>query len=246
MTSFENYYLQCPCCNSWLTGKQANSDTVNQSLLFSDGMIISDLTPIVQQKIVLCPACAIYFWRDKQTLEKDEAVLKGFHAYPWSSWHLFGCNLLTNAGRKALVKHYWCLIKKVDFQNEHQEIILRKSLLWAYNDLYRDALSFSLQDVFNSRFSFRSWQNLKLFHKENQGFFEAEQADFQANLQKLIVLLEQMPEPDPAVLAELYREAGDFKKAMEIIDKIDRRTHFINSLIKHIKNGERRVFKVAG
>jgi hypothetical protein len=91
-----------------------------------------------------------------------------------------------------------------------------------------------------------SWQNLKLFHKENQGFYVAEQADFQANLQRLIVLLEKMPEPDPAVLAELYREAGDFKKAMEIIDKIDRRTHFINSLIKHIKNGERRVFKVAG
>ncbi len=246
MTSFENYYLQCPCCNSWLTGKQANSDTVNQSLLYSDGMIISDLTPIIQQRIVLCPACAIYFWRDKQTLEKDEAVLKGFHTYPWSSWHLFGCNLLSNAGRKALVKHYWNLLKRIDSLDEQQEITIRKSLLWAYNDLYRDALSFSLKDMFSSKFSFRSWNNLKLFHKENRVFYESEQAEFQSNLLKLIALVEKMPEPDPAELAELYREAGDFKKAAKIIEKIDRRTHFINSLIKYINNSDRRIFKVAG
>lgn len=246
MTSFENYYLQCPCCKSWLTGKQANSDTVNQSLLYSDGMIISDLLPIIEQKIVLCPACAIYFWRDKQTIEKDEAVLNGFHTYPWSSWHLFGCNLLTNAGRKALVKHYWCLLKRIDFVDEKQEITIRKSLLWAYNDLYRDSLSFCFKDLYNNRFSFRSWLSLRLFHKRNRLFFESEQAEFQTNLLRLIALTEKMPEPDPADLAELYREAGDFKKAAEIIEKIDRRTHFINSLIKYIQNNERRVFKVAG
>lgn len=246
MTSFENYYLQCPCCKSWLTGKQAKSDSINQSLLYSDGMIISDLQPINQQKIVLCPACAAFFWRHEQTIEKDEAVLQGFHAYPWSSWHLFGCNLLSNAGRKALIKHYWYVLEKIRPLEEKQEITVRKSLLWAYNDLYRDALSFSIKDVYNDKFSLQSWLNLRLFHKKNRLFFEAEQAEFQKNLLQLIALTEKTPEPDAAELAELYREAGDFKKAAELIETIDRRTHFINSLIKHIQKGERLVFKVAG
>jgi len=246
MTSFENYYLQCPCCKSWLTGKQAKLDSVNQSLLYSDGMVISDLLPISHQKIVLCPACAAFFWRDEQTAEKDKAVLQGFHAYPWSSWHLFGCNLLSSAGRKALIKHYWCVLDKITPLDEQQEIAIRKSLLWAYNDLYRDALSFSIKDVYNSKFSLQSWLNLRLFHKRNRLFYEAEQANFQTNLLLLIALTEKLPEPDAAELAELYREAGDFKKAAEIIEKIDRRTHFINSLIKYIEKGERRVFKVAG
>jgi len=246
MTSFENYYLQCPCCKSWLTGKQAKSDSINQSQLYSDGMIISDLQPISQQKIILCPACAAFFWRHQQTIENDEAVLQGFHAYPWSSWHLFGCNLLSNAGRKALIEHYWYVLEKIRPLEEKQEIAIRKSLLWAYNDLYRDALNFSIKDVYNDKFSLQSWLNLRLFHKKNQLFFEAEQAEFQKNLLRLIALTEKMPEPDTAELAELYREAGDFKKAAEIIETIDRRTHFINSLINHIQKGERLVFKVAG
>lgn len=246
MISFENYYLQCPCCKSWLTGKQVLLETISQSLLYSDGLIISNSIPLNKQIIVLCPACAVYFWPHKQSPVKDEALLMGFHSYPWSSWYLFGCNLLSHPGRVALVKHYWYVLQKIGSLDEKQEIVIRKSLLWAYNDLYRDSIGFSIKEIYDGRLSFRSWFRLKLLHRKNLKFYESEQSGFQDNLLRLIELTENMPEPDPAELAELYREAGDFKKAAEAISSIKRRTHFITSLINYIQKGERRVFKVAG
>ncbi|MBU1370768.1 MAG: hypothetical protein KJ754_11960, partial [Bacteroidetes bacterium] len=70
--------------------------------------------------------------------------------------------------------------------------------------------------------------------------------NFLDNLKPLIRLTEKEPDVDPAVLAELYREAGDFDKATAALSGIIRRTHFISSLQKHIKARKRHVFKVAG
>jgi hypothetical protein len=246
MTSFENYYIQCPCCTSWLMGKSAKTESVSQSILYSDGMIVSDLLPINPQKIVLCPACAYFFWHDSQPVIQDEAQLNGFQPYPWSSWHLFGCNLLYNAGRKALINHYWHVLKSQRPLDQAKEISIRKSLLWAYNDLYRECQSISFKDFYKGKLSLRSWINLRRFNKESQRYFEAEKENFLNNLKPLIRLTEKEPDVDPAVLAELYREAGDFDKATKALSGIIRRTHFISSLQKYIQARNRHVFKVAG
>lgn len=246
MTSFEDFYISCPCCSSWLIGKKAKADSVNQSVLYSDGMIINDLIPANPQQIVLCPACGFLFWMQKDACHNSIPESDKLTAYSWPNWRFFGCNLLDNHGKIALINHYWKAIELLQPLSVQQEIIVRKSLLWAYNDLYRDANTWRFVDVVRGKINFFYWIISRKFNRKGRALFESERRHFEANIHRLIELLERDPNSEPAVIAELYRELGEFEKAMLHLSKIVRRTHYINLLNTHIQLRDKSVFKVAG
>lgn len=246
MTSFEDFYINCPCCSAWLIGKKAKADSVNQSVLYSDGMIINDLIPANPQKIVLCPACGYLFWLQPDACHNSISDSERLTAYTWPSWRFFGCNLLDNNGRIALINHYWNALKLLRPISVEQEIIIRKSLLWAYNDLYRDADAWRFVDVVNGKINFFYWIISRKFSRKGRALFDSEKPRFETNLLRLIEILEQDANAEPAIIAEFYRELGDFRMAAQFLSKIVRRTHFINLLISHIQLGDKSVFKVAG
>ncbi len=246
MTSFEDFYIQCNCCESWLIGKTSKVETVSQSLLYSDGMIINDLIPANPQKLVLCPACGKFFWIQKENCLETIPEADQETAYPWTSWRFFGCNLLDNRGRKSLINHYWRSLELMTPLNQQQEIWIRQSLLWAYNDLYRDAEKWQFGDYLKGKVSLRYLLNSRSFNKEGVAFFGAESKRIEANVLALIHLYEQDDTTEPAMIAELYREIGDFVKAAEILKTIVRKTHYINMLNKCVQAGNKAVFKVAG
>jgi len=246
MTSFEDFYIQCACCEAWLIGKTSKVETVSQSLLFSDGMIINDLIPANPQKLVLCPACGKFFWIQKEQCLDTLPEAEHETAYPWTSWRFFGCNLLDNRGRIALINHYWRSLALLTPIIQQQEIWIRQSLLWAYNDLYRDAEKWQFGDFFKGKVSLRYLLSSRSFNKRGVAFFEAERPRINENILALIHLLEQDEKAEPAMIAELYREMGDFVKAAENLKSIVRKTHYINMLNKFVQAGNRAVFKVAG
>jgi hypothetical protein len=246
MTSFEDFYIQCNCCEAWLIGKTPKVETVSQSLLYSDGMIINDLIPANPQKLVLCPACGKFFWILKENCLEAIPEIDQVIAYPWTSWRFFGCNLLDNRGRKALINQYWQSLELMKPLSQQQEIWIRQSLLWAYNDLYRDAERWRFSDLLKGRVSLRYLLNSRLFNKEGVAYFESEKKRIEANVLALINLYEQDEASEPAMIAELYREIGNFVKAAEILRNIIRKTHYINMLNKCVQAGNRAVFKVAG
>ena len=62
MIKFDTFYMQCPCCKSWLEGHIVRSEMINKSVLYSDGKILNDNYITELQKVVICPACSHYFW----------------------------------------------------------------------------------------------------------------------------------------------------------------------------------------
>ena len=246
MTSFEDFFVKCKCCEAFLIGKTPKTETVSQSALYSDGMIINDLIPLNPQKLVLCPACGYLFWLQQEDCLAAIAVEDEQKAYQWNSWRFFGCNLLDNKGRMALINHYWVALEKLNYIAVSQEIIIRKSLLWAYNDLYRDAGSWQFSDFLNGKISFNYWLSSKRFDQQGVELFSSEKERFTANLERLIYLLESSGTAEIAELAELYRELGDFDKASTLLQGVLRRTHFIGLLNKHVLEKNKKVFKVAG
>lgn len=246
MTSFELFYVQCPCCEAWLTGKKAKADTINQSVLFSDGMVISDLFPVNPQKLVCCPGCSHVYWLESCHEHQKVDGISALGPYAWGSWRFFGANLTENRGRMALIRHYLRIIDQLKPFEPEREIYLRYALLWAYNDLYRNRNEGALGRLLSSHSSLRVRLNLFIFHREGKRLFDANYDGFSRNLERLIELLEANPPDDQIQLVELYREAGKFEQAKALLKQIPRRTHFVNKLIDCIQQADKKVFKVAG
>jgi hypothetical protein len=119
-------------------------------------------------------------------------------------------------------------------------------LLWAYNDLYRDAEKWQFSDFIKGKVSLHYLLNSRSFNKDGVAFFVAEKQSIEANVLALIHLYEQDDTTEPALIAELYREIGNFVKAAEILKNIVRKTHYINMLNEYVKRGNKAVFKIAG
>ena len=246
MTSFELFYVQCPCCGAWLTGKKAKAETINQSVLYSDGMVISDLFPVNPQKLVCCPGCSHAFWLEPHHEHPKVEGINDMGPYAWGSWRFFGANLDENRGRMALIRHYLRILDQLKPFAPEQEIYLRYALLWAYNDLYRHSKEGAVGRLIRSHSSMRVRLSQYLFHREGIRLFLAHQNGFIRNINRLIALLEQNPPDDLVQLVELYREAGEFQKAKDLLKSVPRRTHYINRLMACIKESDKKVFRVAG
>ncbi len=254
MIRVDTSYFQCPNCASWLEGKQLRTETVNLSILYSDGKTLNDNYIIEPQKLIVCPACGHWHWvesLDNLTLTKDKPAA----FYSWNTWRFYGVHFASNEGKAALVSHYHHFLKTFpDIENNpEKEIYLRRMLWWAYNDFIRERYQMSLKYLFSGNMSFNVWRKNRRRLKEGFRFIRQSQEEYDANLSRLFVLLESQLNPDDErfeaislEMIEILRELKRFDEAQRRLDAVPRRTHYISNIERHVQQHDPFVFLVTG
>ncbi len=246
MLKFDPYYFQCPNCGAWLEGRNLKSELVNEAILYSDGKILYDNYITTRQKMILCPSCGHVFWVENPeepfiTLEKPQVAI-----YSWNSWRFFGINFSDNRGKMALIEHYKKFLAKSHYDPK-KEIYLRRLLWWAYNDLHRNFHYIRWKYFLNGFMSYGVWSCYRKMLIEGEKLFLRNVKDFNANLGRLLALLEKHPEEQLDLeLPEIYRELRQFDKTKSLLEKKSSRTHFTSEILRRLKWKDSRVFMVTG
>ena len=246
MLKFDPYYFQCPVCQAWLEGRNLKSELVNEAILYSDGTILYDNLITTPQKMVLCPSCGHHFWVERPeepfiTTEKPNVAV-----YSWNTWRFYGVSFTNNQGKLALIRHYQYFLRKTYYEPK-KEIYLRRLLWWAYNDLHRNFHYIRWKYWLNGFMSYGVWSSYRRMMLEGEKLFLKNQQNFNANLNRLLVLLEKHPEEQIDLeMPEIYRELRQFDVAKELLEKSSSRTHFTIQMIKRSKWKDSRVFMVTG
>ena len=253
MNSIHTFYIKCPVCEAELAGKLHESLGINCTELYSDGKMICDELLSEPQLIVQCPSCSHIFWKDETVslTVSDENSDQGTHKvaiYPYSSWYLFGTNPNRSQGKIALIQHFTQLLSYLRPLNSKQEIYLRKSLLWAYNDLIRRNYSFTFLDFLKGKISYGTWRHERNHRLKEKFYFLKYTLSYKSNIKRIIDILRsaQDKEVDKVYLAELYRLKGNFDKAIEILNELNRSTHYVTMIRSKALKLNSTVFKVAG
>jgi hypothetical protein len=253
MNSIHTFYIKCPVCEAELAGKLHESLGINCTELYSDGKMICDELLSEPQLIVQCPSCSHIFWKDETVslTVSDENSDQGTHKvaiYPYSSWYLFGTNPNRSQGKIALIQHFTQLLSYLRPLNSKQEIYLRKSLLWAYNDLLRRNYSFTFLDFLKGKISYGTWRHERNHRLKEKFYFLKYTLSYKSNIKRIIDILRsaQDKEVDKVYLAELYRIKGNFDKAIEILNELNRSTHYVTMIRSKALKRNSTVFKVAG
>lgn len=245
MPAFKPYIFSCLKCNAQLLGKTIKTDAIYYTKLYSDGKMMCDGILAAEQQLVLCPSCAHTFWitSENQRIDPDSITDRSL-VYPFRSWYLFGADARETEGVLALIKHCHEMLALMKPYTNEQEIYLRKLLLWAYNDLVRDR---------ESRPAFHFMRPLAYFRERNKQLkrlviFKKLQDERVSNIIRLIGLLKVHESKDIALasIAELYREKGNFQKCIELLEKTNRSTHYVEAIYEKARKHCRLVFKVAG
>ncbi|MBS4059047.1 MAG: hypothetical protein KG029_01485 [Bacteroidetes bacterium] len=254
MRSFIGFEIVCPNCAAKLAGKRLKTDSISFSELYSDGKMLCNGLLSTEQKVVICPSCSHAFWNPNKTdtdfsLSGDaQEILSENAVYQFSNWYLFGCDTTHSEGKRALIERYQDLLILLKPYSSEQEMILRKELLWAINDLVREKRQYHLSDIFNGKFNFFSWRNERKEWFRQHFLFAKFGLLHVSNIKRLIELTRISEEKDinRAFLAELYREKGNFTKTIQLIGELSRSTHYVSMILEKAKSGNSFVFKVAG
>ncbi|MDE7414489.1 MAG: hypothetical protein K2N05_11990 [Muribaculaceae bacterium] len=140
-----------------------------------------------------------------------------------------GISDTSDTGRLSFpeMKEALCLLEK-DSLSKEDEMAIRFEFLHRYNDLFR----FEQRELGQSIHS-RSEEDQKL-HKEN--------------LKGIIALLDPSNDDDLILIAELYRESGDFDKAISILNNYrpsnERQETFLRKLIEKVREKDEKVFLI--
>lgn len=258
MTTFCNFYFQCPNCNATLQGKKLRPTAVKSNVLYSDGKMITNGLLSEKQQVVRCPSCAFIFWLSPNCIPVSDAETNNYissqtddmsmAAYAYSTWYQFGCNPFKTEGIKALINHYLNLLIELKPFSAEQEIYLRQQLLWACNDLVRYNAVNKIKSLFVNLFYFMGWHNCRIEAIKRHIMFLKLKPVYVFNLKRLIELMRSSKEKpmEKELLAELYREKGNFIKAKETLQQINQSSHYVANIRKNVHDKNSIVFKVAG
>jgi len=121
---------------------------------------------------------------------------------------------------------------------DEREIFLRVRIWWSVNDLVRHLSTW------------RSARNLRMLraiikHKhEASSLFETYRELFDQNLERLIFLYIKGEDVDLLYLTNMYRESGNFSKAREILNKVERKSGSWRKLKRKVGKRDRLVCNI--
>lgn len=250
MIKFDTFYFQCPRCKSWIEGHLLISSMINQSILYSDGKILNDGYITELQKMIICPACSGWSWIEKYEEPYITRIKPSDNFYTWNSWRFYGAHFESNTGKLAVVNHHKAFIEKSDYTID-QEIYFRRLMWWSYNDLIRDRHQISIDNYTSKEMSFKVWYRNRKKLLEGCRLFNDFHEEYIDNLKKLVELLKDRYTPDNEEyeatnldIIEMYRQLGDFESAENLLKQTTRRTFFISTIEKKVKERDDLVFLV--
>jgi len=168
-------FYECPTCKVLLSNHSLLSGNSFGEKVYSDGKRDAFMLPDFPI-LTKCTRCSTFVWLYKiKRIEKKTEELSKEELID-ARW----VDFLT-------IYEYLTVLKNNYYENEEEEIFIRKRILWGFNDRVREK-----KPIFNS--------------KEDKNIWEA-------NVYKLKYLIDCSIEPDDLILnAELSRNLGDFEK----------------------------------
>jgi hypothetical protein len=167
-------------------------------------------------RITECPNCNTILWLD-QEIKIDSFDDDEFkEEHLWKSEHYLGIG----AWADSLEKEGWIrAIQERVFRNPMEEVYLRKKLLWKLNEAWLEKEEL--------------WE-------------EGDEVLLQENAKSLIQALDQTSQRDLLLMAELYRNLGDFEAALDALDGVTDPwlLESAYAIFKRCERGEREVFEM--
>ncbi len=215
MTTFRPRILLCPHCEGKMYTFELTSYFVHSSVAYSDGKVECNPPFLHDKKILICSYCNQEFWSDDVQTEdedigRDELPgAKDFHDLPFAFDANYSFHLAT---------YFSGLLEKGFANTVEREVYLRIELWHLLNDknrrdsgnIFEKLLKGNLEDI---------------LHKDKSsqvGAIPAEDSTklFKGNLEKLISIYNPENDNERLMLAEMYREIGDFSKALLVLHGI--------------------------
>ena len=193
------------------------SFTVYQSTAYSDNKTITEPYIDNDGEIRICPSCKHTFWVEDVIIETNnpyelvETLPKALDIVD------LPFNMSGNFIKNNII-FYEKLLKQGFAYNQDKKVYLRIRLWWAINDLIRNRTPFF--ELFLRGMKIRIfWDAFKNEISQKQHFRKL-QIVFVDNLKQLALLIDPVSDEDYLLLAEIYRELGQFKKAGRSIQKV--------------------------
>lgn len=218
---------QCPNCKSEIGVDTIRSGNTFGAILYSDGKTDAPMLP-EEVKITKCSNCDNIFWLESKNIVKT--------VEPWDKDKLYP------EAQKAEVLSLYDYILALEqnvFNSIKDEEYLRIRLMWKFNDRIRDYWYF-----YENNYEF--W--CKLYHKgEEKGLDndkvsvnhkillrdKREKKIWKENILRIIELLADGDDGKIIMIAELYRNLGEFEKSKTTLMNIE--NNELNWILKAIE-----------
>lgn len=212
MTTFDIIILQCPHCNTLMTDYELMSYTVHKSTNWSDGK--SDIGQPTNSGICICPDCQRAFWKyDARYTDEMDYELRDELPGSMDLWDL-DWRFDDDRSLKKIAWYKDLLKEGFDDEGE-KEMHVRTMIWWSINDLVRKLSGW------RSARNIRQLSMILDHRRKSKAWFKDQENLFNENLDRLIFLYIKNGDPDLLFIAEMYRERGNFKKAMEVFNKAE-------------------------
>jgi len=189
---------------------------IHRSTVYSDGKVEHDASFLEDKSLLVCPHCDEVFWRD-DAMEKEIHYEEDQEELPFSK-SVFDLELAKQENYpEGLVILYNDLLISGMANNEHRELYLRMLLWRTINDLIRHQKplwkSIDLDVLHRPFFFLKSrWQSNRSFHKYASIHLH--------NLSRLVALFQPVEQNDLLLKAEMYREMGNRKQALKLLNSL--------------------------
>ena len=220
MTLIETTLLKCPVCCKHLCDIRFDSFTVLDSEQYSDGVMMSNPPMPEDTGLRICHYCDSVFWVENNTIETNKLVDETQSAHKPAD--LFIKNTAIDKLNNALF--HLDLLEKNIAETIEKEIAIRLYIWQKLNDVYRFELKF--EDA-----------KLKML------FLNV----FTNNLEKLKQIYKPQYEMQTLLYAEMYRESGEYEKAINIITEINDKSFCFSydEILEKCKQKNSLVFKIS-
>lgn len=223
-------YTKCPKCETIYSYQEETENKDTPLEIWTDGF---ELSPSRKEliKFAQCPGCETYFWLKENAIEEPQGS-ENVKAID-NSWSF------DNVGKKELDITKDTLQKGLA-SSLKKEIYLRTKLWQVINHLSR---KYEGQGFFKNLFKTTE-------HKDSLKLYKLNSTLKMNNLIRLANLLkkDKKKAEDHMLFAEIYREMGDFSKAMFYCHKADTAHQSelkrINKLMLYIKSKDKEAYKL--
>ncbi len=219
-----------------MSSYELTSYTVHNSVVYSDGKVVSNSPGMLNKLILICSECYAAFWKDDAVLEDDNLnnsygefpEAKDFHDLPFAFDSDYSIKLATYLSE---------LLEKGFANTVEREVYLRIKLWHLLNNSSRSDTGKIYSKLFKER---------KEFKINRDELSQKSDTLFKDNLNRLINIYKPENDDELLMLAEMHRELGKFDQALLLLDEIENISN--NNAYKKIKVASKRkqyrVFKI--
>lgn len=239
MTTFSQIIMHCPLCGIKMQDYEMMSVTIHNSTLYSDGKQITEPWMNNENAIALCPYCKEVFWREDTSVQRDA----GWEDNLPTAGDVYDLPFMLQDDAEEQKIHFYRKLLKSGFANTNdRKIYLRIRIWWGINDFvrYRKPLVKELSNIG----SLRRIPAFFEYRKKSTELFNKYQIIFKENLEKLITIFKPEHDGEQLMVAEMYRELGELKKAqVALLEFKDAKNSSFKKLKTAIFRQKKRVIK---